>query len=65
MNDLPLHVVLLVVIGLAITGIGTLYAEPDDRRALRKLPRKLAVFLVGIGVVAAVMLLVEHTFARV
>lgn len=65
MNDLGVHVLLLVVIGLAIAGIGSIYAEPEDARALRTLPKRLLVFLVGCAVVAGVMLLCEHTLARV
>jgi hypothetical protein len=54
-----------VIIGLAIAGIGAIYSVPDDRRALRSVPRRLAVFLLGCGLVAGVLLLVEHTLASV
>jgi hypothetical protein len=65
MKDLPIHLLLLAIIGVAIAGIGAIYSEPDDRRSLRSVPRRLAVFLLGCGLVAGVMLLVEHTLASV
>jgi len=65
MNDLGVHAALLVVIGLAIAGLGSFYAEPDDGKALRALPKRLLLFLVGCGVVAGALLICENTFARV
>ena len=68
MNDMGTHILLLFVIGLAIAGkecIGSFYAEPDDAKALRSLPKRLVVFLIGCTVVAGLMLLAEHTLARV
>jgi hypothetical protein len=63
-KDLPIHLLLLAIIGVAIAGIGAIYSEPDDRRS-RSIPRRLAVFLLGCGLVAGVLLLVEHTLASV
>ena len=63
--DLGTHVVLFVVVALAIVLVGTLFAEPDDAKALRALPRRLVVFCVGCGVLTAIMLLIEHTVASV
>jgi hypothetical protein len=57
--------VLLVVIGLSIATLGSFYAEPEDGKALRSLPKRLLLFLVGCSVVAGVLLICEHTFARV
>jgi hypothetical protein len=65
MNDLPTHLVLFAAIALAITGVGALYAERDDAKALASLPRRFVVFFVGCALVAAIMLLLEHTFAWV
>lgn len=65
MNDLGVHAVLLVVIGLSIATLGSFYAEPEDGKALRSLPKRLLLFLVGCSVVAGVLLICEHTFARV
>lgn len=65
MNDLGPHIALFLAISIAIVTFGTFYAEADDARALRSLPRKLLSFLVGCGVVIGVMLVCEHTFASV
>jgi hypothetical protein len=64
-KDLPIHLALLLAIGVAIAGTSALYSEPDDRKALRSVPRRLATFLLGCGLVAGVLLLIEHTFASV
>lgn len=65
MNDLPTHLALFAAITLAITGVGALYAERDDAKALRSLPKRFVVFFLGCGLVAAILLFVEHTFASV
>jgi hypothetical protein len=64
-NDLPTHFALFAAITLAITGVGALYAERDDAKAFRSLPRRFVVFFLGCALVAAIMLFVEHTFAWV
>lgn len=63
MNDLLVHLVLFLAISLAIVTLGAFYAEPDDAKALRSLPRRLAAFVIGCGILAAVVLVCEHTFA--
>lgn len=63
MNDLPIHLVLFVVIGVAIVTMGAFYAEADDRIALRSLPRRLGSFFGGCALLVIVMLICEHTFA--
>jgi len=63
MNDLAVHLVLFVVISVVIVTLGAFYAEPDDTKALRSLPRRLAAFVIGCTILAAVMLVCEHTFA--
>jgi hypothetical protein len=62
-SDLLVHLVLFVGISIAIVTLGAFYSEPDDAKALRSLPRRLAAFVIGCAVLAAVMLICEHTFA--
>ena len=65
MNDPLVHVLLFLVVGVAIVTINTFFAESEDARALRSLPLRLLKFCLGCGIVAGVMLLVEHTVASV
>lgn len=65
MNDLPLHLALFVLAGSIIVTVSAMFAEPDDARMLRILPRRLLMFFLGCGAVIAVMLVCEHTFASV
>ena len=58
MKDLPIHLALLLAIGVAIAGTSALYSEPDDRKALRSVPRRLATFLLGITWLPAILLLI-------
>ncbi len=65
MNDLPFHLLLFAVAGTVIVVISAFFSEPEDSAALRAIPRRLFWFFVGCAGVAAVMLVCEHTFARV
>ncbi len=65
MNDLFMHLVLFLVASAAIVALGAFYSDPDDRRALRSLPRRLATFIVGCAVLTALILICEHTLASV
>ncbi|HJO26637.1 MAG: hypothetical protein CMK00_01490 [Planctomycetes bacterium] len=65
MNDLGLHILLFLAVSLVVVLLGALYADGDDGRALRSIPRRLLVFVVGCGAVAAVILILEHTLASV
>ena len=62
MKDLPVHLLLFLAIAIPIVVLGAFYGEADDARALRSLPRRLVMFIIGCGVVVAVMLVCEHTF---
>lgn len=59
------HVALFCLLSAVIVVMGAFYSERDDRRALRSVPRRLAVFLLSCAAVAIVMLIVESTFASV
>ena len=63
MNDLVVHLLLFGVLSVAIVTLGAFYSEPDDAKALRSLPRRLAAFVIGCTVLAAIVLVCEHTFA--
>lgn len=57
MSGLPTHLVLFAIISLAIVLMGTFHAEASDAAALRALPRRVLTFLVGCGVLAALVVL--------
>lgn len=65
MKDLPVHLLLFVLAGAIIVVVGAMYAEPDDARMVRTLPRRLLTFFLGCAAVVVVMLVCEHTFASV
>ncbi len=59
------HILLFLALAVPIVVMGTFYGEPEDAAAFRSLPRRYAVFCFSCSVVALVMLLCEHWFARV
>lgn len=65
MNDLGLHLLLFAVIGLGIVASAAFYSEPDDRKALASIPRRFLVFVIGCGILAAILLVAQLTVARV
>ena len=65
MKDLGFHLLLFVFSGIAIVAVSAMFSEPDDKNAVRILPRRLIAFFIGCFVVTAVMLLFEHTLASV
>lgn len=64
MKDLPIHLVLFALVGLVITALNAVFAEPEDVSAVRGLPKRLMWFFLGSAAFAAVLLLVEHFLAR-
>ena len=65
MNDMAVHVLLFLLVALVIVVCGAFYGEPDDARALRTVPIRLAWFFGGCAVLVLVVLVIEHTFSRV
>lgn len=65
MSDLIVHIVLFLIASLAIVGMGSCYADGEDAPALRRFPRRYAMFVGGCALLAGVMLLLEHTVASV
>ncbi len=63
MNDLGVHLGLLALISLAIVTLGAFFNHQGDDEALKDLPKRYLIFLVGCAVVAAVMLVIENTGA--
>jgi len=64
-NDLGTHLALFVLISAVIVLMSAFFSESSDGAALRALPKRLIVFIAGCGVLTAIMLLFEHTFAAV
>ena len=65
MNGFLLHSFLFLVVSVVIVVMSAFYSEPDDRLALRSVPRRLLIFVLSCAGVAGVMLLCEHFFASV
>jgi len=64
-NDIGIHLLLFAVIGAGIMTMAAFYSEPVDSPALRSIPRRLVVFAIGCGILAALMILAEYTVASV
>jgi len=64
-NDILFHLVLFVAIGAGIVALAAFYSEPDDAKALPGLPRRFAVFALGCGVLALLLVVAGHTVASV
>jgi hypothetical protein len=64
-NDLAVHLALFSFTGLAIVTLGSFFGDVDDRPAVANIPRRLLVFFCGCGLVAAVLVVLEHTLASV
>jgi hypothetical protein len=65
MNGFLVHLLLFLAMSFAIVVMSSFYLEPEDRPALRSVPRRYLLFVVSCAVVAALMLVVEHFFASV
>lgn len=65
MKDLGTHLLLFGIVGFAIVVLGAIFAEPEDGPAFKSLRKRLVWFFAGCGMVAAVMLFLEHTVASV
>ena len=60
--NLLVHVLLFLVVSVAIVTLGAFYSEREDTAALRSLPKRFAVFLLGCTVLAIAMLALEAVF---
>lgn len=62
---LAVHLAMFALAAAAIVLMGTFYAEPDDARALRALPRRFVTFLIGSAAVVGLMLICEAIFTSI
>ena len=65
MKDLPIHLLLFAIVGVAIVVLGSFFGDSTDGPALANIPRRLLVFFAGCGLVALILLVIEHTVASV
>ena len=65
MSPLFTHVLLFLALLFAIVVMSSFYADPDDAKAFKTIPRRYLAYVLSCGVVAVVMLVVEHLFAGV
>lgn len=65
MDDLGFHVFLFLVTASVVVAVSCMFSEPEDGPALRVFPLRWVKFMVGSGIVLAVMLVLEHTVASV
>ncbi len=65
MIDPWIHAALFLLVSAVIVCLGVCFVERDDGRALRIFPRRFLVFVFGCALFASLMLLCEHTLAKV
>ena len=65
MDDLGLHIGLFLLSTAIIVAVSCMFTEAEDAKALRLFPRRYLTFVIVSSVVAAVMLVLEHTLASV
>lgn len=59
------HLAFFLILSAAIVVMSAFYADADDGRALRSVPRRFVVFVGSCALIAAVMLALEALFAGV
>lgn len=59
------HILLFLACSAVIVALGVCFAERSDARALRVFPRRFLTFVFGCALFSAIMLVCEHTFAKV
>ena len=65
MSDFVSHVLFFLPLLFVIVLMSAFYADPDDRSALRTVPRRFLVYLGSCAGIAVLMLLCEAVFASV
>jgi len=63
--ELLIHIVLFLIASVAIVGMGSCYSDAEDAPALRNFPRRYLMFVGGCGLLALIMIVLEHTIASV
>jgi hypothetical protein len=56
---------LFAFVGLSIVTLGSFFGETEDRPALAHVPWRLLVFFGGCGLIALILIVLEHTVAAV
>jgi len=62
--SLGAHIGFFLLLSLAIVVMSAFYSDEEDVPALRSIPRRYGMFVGACAAVAAVMLVLEHLFAR-
>lgn len=65
MKDISVHVLLFLVVSFAIVLMSAFFTEAEDGKALKSFPRRFVVFVVCCAILSGILLVLEHTFARV
>ncbi len=63
MIDPLVHLVLFLLAALAIVFAGSTFSDLEDQALLRTLPKKVGWFCLWCGVLALLIVLLEHTLA--
>lgn len=63
MIDPLVHFALFALVAVAIVFAGATFSEVEDAPLLKGLPRKVGWFILWCGVLAAVIVVLEHTLA--
>lgn len=63
--ELLIHIGLFLIASVAIVGLGSCYSDAEDGPALRNFPRRYLMFVGGCGLLAVIMIVLEHTIASV
>lgn len=59
------HVLLFVCVAVPIVVLSAFYADADDARAFRALPKRAWQFCFGCGLLAGILIACEHLFGSV
>jgi hypothetical protein len=65
LKDYLLHGGLFLFAGSVIVAISCMFADADDRTAMKAFPRRWLTFFGGCLLVVLIMLIFEHTLASV
>ncbi|MCK6446556.1 MAG: hypothetical protein L6Q99_09210 [Planctomycetes bacterium] len=60
-----IHLLLFGCVAVPIVVLSAFYADADDARALRALPKRAWHFFFGCGLLAAILIACEHLFGSV
>jgi len=61
-NDIGLHLGMFLLAAISIVLASAMYAEPDDAKALKSLPKRFAYLVVGCGLLSGAMIVCQVLF---